>query len=141
LKAGSAYGRALRCRVIAIDGHPLSQVRAGVATLFAGNAGWGDYLGPIYLTSPDILYGLGLTRSRTRATFTFEGPGGSRFTLAIRAERVDRSAMADESWQELSPLMITGKPPWTPALAADPDSVPPYLRHPRDPYWFDFRPA
>ena len=139
LKAAPEYRRALRCRVIAIDGHELSEARNKVAIMFAGNASWGDYLSPIYLTSPDVLLGLGLIRSRGRAKFTFEDAGGSRFNLWIRSMQVDRSTMADESWQELSPLMVTGKPPLESALAADPDSLPLYLRHPRQPYWFEFR--
>src|SRR5206468_1081052 len=60
--------------------------------------------------------------------------------LAVRSVRVDRSAMPDESWQELSPLVTTGKPPWTTTLASAPDSLPLYLRHPRQPYWLEFRP-
>ena len=54
---------------------------------------------------------------------------------------MDRSAVPDESWQELSPLVATGKPPWACAIPADADSLPLYLRHPRQPYWLEFRPA
>ena len=140
LRAAPEYGQALRCRVIAIDGHPLLQARDRVRSLFAGNAQWGDYMSPIYLTSPDILYGLGLIRSPERASFTFADPKGSRFELEVRSVRVDRSAMPDESWQELSPLVTTGKPPWATALVASADSLPLYLQHPRQPYWFEFRP-
>jgi hypothetical protein len=140
LKAAPEYRRALRCRAIAIDGHPLPQARDQVARLFAGDASWCDYLSPIYLTNPDVLYGLGLIRSRERASFTFEDATGLRFKLVVRSVQVDRSAMPDESWQELSPLVTTGKPPWETALAAGPDSLPLYLRHPRQPYWFEFRP-
>jgi hypothetical protein len=140
MKAAPEYRRALRCRVIAIDGHALLEARDRVRSLFAGNAQWGDYLSPIYLTSPDILYGLGLIRSPERASFTLEDAKGSRFELEVRSARVDRSAMPDESWQELSPLVTTGKPVWATALVAKPDSLPLYLRHPRQPYWFEFRP-
>ena len=49
--------------------------------------------------------------------------------------------MPDELWQELSPLVATGKPPWATALATGPDSLPLYLRHPRQPYWFEFQPG
>ena len=140
LKAAPRYRRTLRCRVIAIDGHELFRARDEVASLFAGNASWGDYLSPIYLTNPDILYGLGLIRSRGRALFTLEDARGSRFRLRVRSEHVDQSAMPAESWQDLSPLMVTGKPPWTPALDAGAQPLPLYLRHPRQPYWFEFRP-
>ena len=140
LKAAPRYRRALRCRVIAFDGHELFRARDEVASLFAGNASWGDYLSPIYLTNPDILYGLGLIRSRGRALFTLEDARGSRFRLRVRSEHVDQSAMPAESWQDLSPLMVTSKPPWTPALDAGAQPLPLYLRHARQPYWFEFRP-
>src|SRR5262245_42243785 len=75
VKAAAAQARALRARVVAIDGHDLSAVRREVAKLFAGNPAWADYLMPIYLTSPDLLHGLGLIRSRREATWTLEDAG------------------------------------------------------------------
>lgn len=108
--------------------------------MFAGNASWADYLSPIYLTSPDILYGLGLIWSAKQALFTFEDPRGARFSVSVRSEPLQRDAMAAESWQEPSPLVVTGRPRWTTALAADPVALPLYLRHPELPYWFDFLP-
>jgi hypothetical protein len=140
VRAATAYRRALRCRVVAIDGHELSEVRTKVTGLFAGNAARADYLSPIYLTSPDILYGLGLIRTRNEASFTFEDPGGARFSLSIRSVSFDRDAMPDESWQELSPLTVTGKPPWATALTANAAALPLYLRHPDRPYWFEYLP-
>jgi hypothetical protein len=140
VRAAAAYRRALRCRVVAIEGHPLSEVRTKVASLFAGNAAWADYLSPIYLTNPDVLYGLGLIRTRKEASFTFEEFGGARFNLSIASVSVDRDAMPDEAWQELSPLTLTGKPPWATALAANAAALPLYLRHPDRPYWFEYSP-
>ena len=138
VRAASHYQRALRCRVVAIDGNALSAARQQVVKLFAGNASWVDYLSPLYLTSPDILYGLDLIRSTKQAVFTLEDPRGARFNLSVQAETVDRDAMAGESWQELSPLMVTGRPAWMTALPAVPAALPLYLRHPRQPYWFEF---
>ena len=140
IRTAPAYRRALRCRVVAIDGHDVSEAKAKVAGLFAGNAARADYLSPIYLMSPDVLYGLGLIRSRSGASFTFEDPQGARFSMPVRSQPVARDAMAEESWQELSPLTPTGKPPSATALAADRAALPLYLRHPDQPYWFEFLP-
>ena len=140
VRTAPAYRRALRCRAVAIDGHDLSEAREKVSALFAGNASWADYLSPIYLMSPDILYGLGLVRSARQASFTFEDPRGVRFRISVRSEPVNRDAMAGESWQDLSPLVATGKPAWATALAADTAALPLYLRHPDKPYWFEFLP-
>jgi hypothetical protein len=140
VRTAPPYRRALRCRAVAIDGHELSEARDKVAGLFAGNPAWANYLSPIYLINPDILYGLGLIRSTRQASFTFEDPRGARFSISVRSEPVDRDAMAGESWQDLSPLVVAGKPPWATALAADPAALPLYLRHPQQPYWFEFLP-
>ena len=140
VRAAPQYKRALRCRVVAIDGHNVSAARDQVARLFAGNASWAAYLSPIYLTSPDILYGLGLIRSVKAAAFTFENDQGCRFDLRIDSERIRQSNKPADSWQELSPLLSTGKPRWTTAVAARPDGLPLYLRHPDQAYWFEFRP-
>jgi hypothetical protein len=127
--------------VVAIDGNAISQAREKATKLFAGNESWADYLTPIYLTSPDVLYGLGLIGSMKQASFTFEDAKGARFSLTIRSIPLDRDAMPDESWQELSPLVVTGKPPWATALAADAAASPLYLRHAEQPYWFEFLPG
>src|SRR5262249_52419405 len=99
-----------------------------------------DYLSPIYLTSPDVLHGLGLIPTKQGAWFTFEDGRGRRFRLRVASEVIDRSFQPSESWQDLSPVQATGKPPWPTALDARRESLPLYLRHPERPYWFDFQP-
>jgi len=136
IKAAPALRRALRCRLVAIDGHPVTEARRAMAQLFAGNEAWTDYLAPIYLTSPDLLHGIGLIRSRTEAAWTFEDGAGTRFDLHLKASPVDRGAAPSESWQELSPLTVTGKPRWLAALAEPADRLPLYLQHPARAYWF-----
>jgi hypothetical protein len=139
VRAATEYRRALRARLVAINGHDLSKVGSDVTRLFAGNAAWAQYLTPIYLASPDLLYGLGFLPSMTGASFTFEDARGARFDLWVRPEPISETARPAEFWQELSPLQATGSPPWTTALAAPPDSLPLYLRHPEKAYWFQFK--
>jgi hypothetical protein len=140
VKAAPEYQRALRCRVVAVDGHEMPEVRRELARLFAGNAAWADYMSAIYLVSPDVLFGLGLIATNTAASFTFEEANGSRFTLTVRARPLDKSAVPSESWQDLSPLLATGSPTWRSALPADAKRVPRYLRNLERAYWFDFVP-
>jgi hypothetical protein len=138
VKTAPELARALRARVVAIDGHELSQVRREVVRLFAANPAWADYLTPVYLTSPDLLHGLGLIRSRSEAVWTLQDAAGARFDLRIPATAIDRDAAPAESWQDLSPLTVTGRPPWVSAIAADPPRLPLYLRHPGKAYWFEY---
>jgi hypothetical protein len=138
IKAAPSFRRALRCRVVAIDGHTVAEARREVARLFAGTEAWADYLTPLYLTCPDLLHGLGLIRSRKEATWTFEDAGGARFDLRIQT--ASRDAAGVEAWQELSPLTRTGRPPWPSALAEQADRLPLYLQHPERAYWFTVLP-
>jgi hypothetical protein len=140
IRAVPGYERALRCRVVAIGGHPIGEALAEAAKLFGGNDSWANYLGPLYLTSPDILAGLGLIPSSSQASFTFEDAERNQFTLSIRSQAVNRKAMAHESWQELSPAVPTGRPAWKTALAAGSNELPLYLRHPEKAYWYEFQP-
>jgi hypothetical protein len=137
VKAMPEYRRALRCRVTAIDGHPIADVRHQIETVFAGNAAWHAYLVPMYLESPDILHGLGVIATAEKARFTLEG-GPGPFTLDVRAVPMQET---DESWRVLSPLPTRDGRDWSPALAADPEKLPWYLRRPDDAYWFRYLPG
>lgn len=139
VRAAPPYARALRCRLVALDGVPVAEARRQVSQLFGGNESWGDYLSPIYLMMPDVLYGLGIAPSRSAARLTLEDARGRKFDLRVRAIPVDRSHALSESWQEISPLTSMGDPPWTPALLASAD-LPLYLQHPDKAYWFEFEP-
>jgi hypothetical protein len=138
VRAAPGHERALGCRLVSIDGHPIAEVRRQVASLFAGTSAWVDYLAPIYMMQPDVLRGLWIIRSAGQASFTFEDPQGSRFTIDVHSERADRDSGIQESWQELSPLIPEGHPDWATALPRDPASLPLYLRHPDRPYWFEY---
>lgn len=162
VRAAPRYARALRCRVVAVDGHDIAEVRRQVDTLFSGNHSWADYVSPLYLVKPDLLLGLGLIQNAKQAVYTFEQPDGVRFDLTVDAESVDRSTFAMESWQELSPFTVTGTPPWSTALSASATATahtaaatggeaaevtegsapgaPLYLQHPAEPYWFELLP-
>jgi hypothetical protein len=136
VEAAPAFGRAVRCRVIAIEGHAVSDARREVMQLFAGNQGWADYLTPIYFTCPDLMHGLGLIRSPKAASWTFEDSAGTRFDLRIRATRINGQAAPTESWQDLSPVAMTGNRQWPAALAPMTKRLPLYLQHPERAYWF-----
>ena len=137
VRAAAPYERALRCRLVAIDGRAIGEARRTVSQLFAGNASWSDYLSPIYLMNPDVLFGLGIAHEPRQAKLTLEDQGGRRFDLLVRA--VARDKARHESWQKLTPAIPMGSPRWASAL---PDSagLPLYLRHPDRSYWFDYAP-
>lgn len=138
IRASAEYGRALGCRLVAIDGHDVAHVRRGLHALSGGTSEHRDYLNPLYLMLPDVLGGLGLIEHTAQASFTFEDAHGSRFALSVRAERRPSGSPIQELWQELSPLIPSGTPAWATALDADSATLPLYLRHPDRPYWSEF---
>src|SRR5215471_17763487 len=138
IKAAPASRRAVGCRLVAIEGHPVSEARSQVMQLFAGNEAWASYLVPVYFTCPELMHGLGLIRSHESASWTFEDAGGKRFDLRIHATRLNRHAAPTESWQDLSPLAVTGSGRWPTALAPEAERLPLCLRHPERAYWFTF---
>jgi len=135
IRTSPEYEKALACRVIAIDGHELSQVRKDVAVLFSGNEPWTDYLIPVYLESPGVLHGLGIISDQNQATFRFEDTAGHRFDLPVRARVIQETW---ETWQELSPAFQPS--PQISVTASIPSQLPLYLRHPEKAYWFEFLP-
>ena len=123
-----------------MDGVAIDEVSRKVAQTFAGNESWQRYLGPIWMTEPDVLYGLGILRSPHQATLTLVDEKGTKLALVVHAEPQHKDTAPMESWMALSPRTKMGTPPWVPALAAD-GELPLYLRHPERSYWFDFAPA
>ena len=136
IRAAPASRRAVGCRLVAIEGHPVSEARREVKRLFAGNEAWADYVVPVYFTSPELMHGLGLIRSHESASWTFEDRRGKRFDLRIHATRLNGHTAPTESWQDLSPLAMTEGRQWPTALASGAERLPLYLRHPERAYWF-----
>ena len=137
IRAAPEFARALKCRIVAINGQPMAGIIREVTSLFAGNASWRTYLAPIYLESPNILHGLRVIPNATLARFTFEDPQGKRFELDIRPQVIGQTW---ETWQELSPAFPADSLSAT-ALSIDPSKIPLYLRHPETAYWFAYLPT
>lgn len=88
-------------RITHIQHVPVEQVFEKVRPLYAGNAGWSNYMSTYTLTSPDALLGVGLLDDEG-AEFTVESDGASR-SVRLRAEPLDPRTGPEESWWFLSP--------------------------------------
>jgi hypothetical protein len=125
----------LGCRVSSIAGRDPWQVRELVARLFAGNSSWVDYKSPYFMTSPEILYGLGLIEAMESVPFRFDCPGREPFDRALAPLPLQRKKTPTEAWRDLSPLWSEEQSGWESALATAP---PLYLRDPVRHYWFEY---
>lgn len=90
-------------RLLAIDSHPIAQVRDSARTLSGGIPAWRDRSAPYLFESPGQLHAMGLARAGGGATYRFELPGGR---------------VVERTLQPAGPLPGDGEDPITPL---DPD--------------------
>lgn len=80
----TAYEQALGTRLIAIEGIPIADVTAQLATLIPHeNEAWLHAQLPNFLNRADVLRGLGIVQTAEAAEFTFETFDNEIFTLEI----------------------------------------------------------
>ncbi len=134
VRATPEYRDLLRCRVTRIGKTDPATARRAVAGLFAGNESWRDYKSVYYLTSPEILFGLGLVKDMEMPEFVFDC-GGRAVTRTLRPLPLLKSTAPVEAWWDLAPAGPS--PPgaeWVSALEVE---TPLYLRRPSTHYWFE----
>ncbi len=135
VRATTTHRDTLGCRAISIAGQDPRKVRERVTRLFAGNSSWVDYKSPYFMTSPEILYGLGLIEDMESVVFRFDCPGHEPFDRELAPLPLQRQKKPTEAWHDLSPFWRDEGSGWESALSA----VPPlYLRDPVQHYWFEY---
>ena len=121
-------------RILALAGHPVSQVAARVAPLYAANRSWTRYLSTYLLTSPEILQGVGALAGDDLAV-TVKLRDGRDLTQRLTPLPLERSDQPVEAWWDLSPAGPSVQGPWLSLLPADTAGLPLYLRHLDRFYW------
>jgi hypothetical protein len=140
VKTTAPYRKALGCRLLAIGDHDVQTVRARVSSLFSGNKSWAEYMSVYYMTSPEILYGLGLIQDMERAQFRFDNCKAGRLAFTVKPLPLRKSTKAVEAWWDLSPKHRSDAAEFLHALR-NIHAVPLYLRHPDEYYWFEYLPT
>ena len=108
----------LGCRVASVAGRDPRKVKKQVARLFAGDGSWVDYKSPYFLTSPEILYGLGMIAKMISVPFRFDCPERDPFQLDLEPLPLERTNKPTEEWHALSPDGQGDGGSWTSALPA-----------------------
>lgn len=126
----------LGCRVNKIEGMPVRQVRDKVSNAFAGNASWVDYKSVYYMTSPEILQGFNIASDPESIAIRFSECKNRPFTYSVKPLDLKRSSDPGEAWWDLSPNHH--KEGWVQVLNNKNMSVPLFLRHPDNHYWFEY---
>jgi hypothetical protein len=140
VRATPEHRELLGCRVDEIGGVPSRLVRDRVSPAFAGNPSWTDYKSVYFMTSPEVLFGFGITRQREEVDVTFSQCRASfRQLLApLPLVRHDRSV---EAWWDLTPTHRQGDQEWVQVLDRPGATLPLYLRRPELHYWFEYLPS
>lgn len=120
----------LGVRLASIAGTPVEDAATAVRVLFAGNAGWSDYMAGYSLTSPDALIGLGLLSGDGTAQIVVEDEAGNQRTVAISPDSEPSPSsprsQPEENWWFLSPHRSATRE-WRSVLAED-EHLPVYLQ-------------
>jgi hypothetical protein len=140
VKATPEHQQTLGCRVLKIGNHDPASVRASVRTLFSGNESWTDYISVYYMTSPEILYGLGLIPDIEHVPFTFDTCEAQIFTTTLEPLPLRKTSKPTEAWWDLSPLHRGDPEQFVQSLDNRSPDLPLHLRHPDDYYWFEYLP-
>ena len=135
IRATDEHRDTLRCRIVAIGGEDPLKIKRQVAPLFAGNESWLEYKSPFFMTSPEILRGLGVVANMESVEIRFACGDDKTFTRTLRPLPLDRQNRPTEPWWDLSPL---SEGETISALQADDPALPMYLKNPRRHYWFEY---
>lgn len=119
LRARDPNADLLGARLLAIDGVPLSRLRAAAHQLVGGLPAWRDRSAPFLFESPQQLHALGLLTAGDAAVYLFETPAGQRIERRLVAEppRPDRPRASTE--RLLLPEVLPSTSGWHGLLASD----------------------
>jgi hypothetical protein len=120
--AAPEYSRALGAQLVAVNGHPVAEVRARLLTLtpYAETMALRELRAADFLRVGDMLHGLGITSSAGAVSYTFRKDDGSVFNVAVSALTPKDEDRVD--WRYVF------------------SSQPLFRQHPGEPFWFLYLP-
>ena len=133
LRTREPLAHLLGARLVAIDAHPMDELRSAARTLSGGTAAWRDRIANVLLESPELLRGLGLANATDGARYTFVLADGRRVDERLVGEvgAADAPAAPSHRWLSPTPLRAEGTA-WRALRTVD--DVPWSLRDPSVPF-------
>ncbi len=120
LRANPANADLLGAKLVAIDGHPIAQVRAVARTLAGGTNAWRDRNAAYFFESPEQMEALDVIADASRASYRFQLANGRTVTRRFTPEPANPNrvrANADR-WYYPAPVEGEGEN-WRALLATD----------------------
>lgn len=120
LRANPAHADLLGAKLVAIDGHPIAQIRAVARTLAGGTSAWRDRGAEYFLESPEQMAALDVITNASRANYRFQLANGRPVTRRFTPERAnpDRLRANADRWYYPAPVEGEGAD-WRALLAVD----------------------
>lgn len=141
VKTTPDYAHLLGAQVEQLAGKKPIEARQLVAPLFAGNAGWTDYMSTYTLTSPEVLQGLGLLGADDLLELEVKDRRGQTQRLTVPPLAWKPGSFVTEAWWGLAPRHPEPSGPWVSALVADSLQLPIYLQWAARPYGMQYLPT
>ncbi len=127
----------LGCRVLGVGAIGIAAAAASVRGIEAGNTSWQRYMSTYFLTSPDILYGVGVIPSPDQVAMAVSCDGRPRI-VELAPLPLKRQTAPVEAWWDLAPSYEGPNKIFLPALKVE--NCPRYLRYPEKGYWYEYVP-
>ncbi|HZN03098.1 MAG TPA: hypothetical protein VFD06_05875 [Candidatus Polarisedimenticolia bacterium] len=133
LRAREPLSDLLGAELVAIDGRPMSELRAAARSLAGGVPSRRDRFASLLFESPEQLFALGFAAARDAATYRFAAAGGTNVERRIAAEPADPARPRGNADRFLFPDPVEGEgSAWRTLLA--PAQAPASLREPDVPF-------
>jgi hypothetical protein len=125
LRASPANADLLGAQLVAIDGHPIAQVRDIARLLMGGTTGWRDRNANYVMESPEQMQALSVIANADRASYRFRLANGRTVTrrfaaepanpdrIRANAERWFYPALLDEEGGNWRALLAPEQAPWS----------------------------
>ncbi|WP_395645135.1 hypothetical protein [Terricaulis sp.] len=120
LRATEGNADLLGARLVAVDGHPIADVRAVARSLAGGVSSWRDRNAPYFFESPEQMHALGVIASAERASYRFQLANGRIVTrrFDIDPPNPNRVRANSDRWFYPAPVAEEGGA-WRALLNAD----------------------
>jgi hypothetical protein len=133
LRANPAHADLLGARLVAIDGHPITQVRDAARSLAGGTNAWRDRNANYFFESPEQMEALDVIASADRASYRFQLANGRTVTRRFTPEPANPDRVRANADRWLYPAPVEGEGDnWRALLGAD--QAPWSLQEPDNPF-------
>lgn len=138
IKTTSEHSDLLGAKVLSINGNSPDELLRSLDPIIPGSDSYLKYESQYYISSPDILEGLGLIEPDSPISIQIEKPSGTVMIYPIDHGGTGEKVYDYEPWRELSPLSTINMDSKEMIHLLDKSDIPPYLASPDRSYFMEY---